>query len=265
MPAARNELDDWVSKSNPLHTGAIALTEVCQMFDPKVLLEQVLGSNALGGVRQAGQLAKDRLNSASGAEGFAGGAVAGGLLGLLLGSKKMRKMGGGVLGYGGAAVLGALAHRAYQNYQAGKSASATTPPSVTEIAQASDAQLPHAAPASGGGSFELVLVEGMIAAAKADGHVDAQEQQRLFSEVERLGLDADAKACVFDLLSKPVDLARLASKSANLEQSSELYLASRLAIDPDHPAERVYLDALASQLKLPVELRAHLDASTGQS
>ena len=29
------------------------------------------------------------------------------------------------------------------------------------------------------------------------------------------------------------------------EQGAELYLAARLAIDPDEPAERAYLDALA--------------------
>jgi uncharacterized membrane protein YebE (DUF533 family) len=236
------------------------------MFDPKQLLEQVLGGNAVGGMRNAGQMAKDRLNRASGAEGFAGGAVAGGLLGLLLGSKGMRKMAGGALGYGGAAVLGALAHRAYQNYQAGKSVSATAPPmTVTEIEQVPAAQLPHAAPAAGGGPFELVLIEAMVGAAKADGHVDAQEQQRLFSEVERMGLDPESKAYVFDLLNKPADPSQLASKVANQEQAGELYLASRLAIDPDHPAEKAYLDALASRLKLPNELRAHLEASTRSS
>ena len=36
--------------------------------------------------------------------------------------------------------------------------------------------------------------------------------------------------------------------------------AARLAIDPDEPAERAYLDALAAQLRLPAELRATLDA-----
>ena len=235
------------------------------MFDPKVLLDQVLGGNAMGGMRNAGQLAKDRLNRASGAEGFMGGAVTGGLLGLLLGNKKVRKMAGGALGYGGAAVLGALAHRAYQNYQAGQPASTSAPATLTEIAQVPAAQLPHAVPAAGGGPFELVLIEAMVAAAKADGHVDAQEQQRLFSEVERLGLDAESKAYVFDLLSRPVELAQLSSRVANQEQAGELYLASRLAIDPDHPAERAYLDALASRLNLPSELRAHLDASATSS
>jgi uncharacterized membrane protein YebE (DUF533 family) len=47
---------------------------------------------------------------------------------------------------------------------------------------------------------------------------------------------------------------------ATPEQGAEVYLASRLAIDPDVPAERVYLDALAAKLKLPAELRAQLDA-----
>jgi len=50
---------------------------------------------------------------------------------------------------------------------------------------------------------------------------------------------------------------------ATPEQGAEVYLASRLAIDPDVPAERAYLDALASRLKLPAELRAQLDATSG--
>jgi uncharacterized membrane protein YebE (DUF533 family) len=70
---------------------------------------------------------------------------------------------------------------------------------------------------------------------------------------------------VFDLLTKPVDLEGIAKSVSTPEQGAEIYLASRLAIDPDEPSERVYLDALASRLKLPAELRAHLDrqASAG--
>jgi uncharacterized membrane protein YebE (DUF533 family) len=45
------------------------------------------------------------------------------------------------------------------------------------------------------------------------------------------------------------------------EQGAELYLAARLAIDPDEPSERAYLDALAERLGLPAELRANLDAA----
>src|SRR3546814_12177013 len=63
-------------------------------------------------VLQAGQgLAQDagsKINQvapgvSSALGGFGGGALTGGVLGLLLGNKKLRKMGGGVVAYGGAA------------------------------------------------------------------------------------------------------------------------------------------------------------------
>lgn len=228
------------------------------MFDAKQLLEQVLGGNATGGLGQVTQQARDRLNQAGGAPAFGAGAVAGGLLGLLLGGKQLRKLTGGAVGYGGAAALGAIAYQAYQKYQqnqAGRNQGG---------APESAALLPHAQPAADGGLFELVLIRAMIAAAKADGHVDATEQQRLFAQVEKLGLDAQAKALVFDALTQPVDLQQLVTQAATPEQGAELYLVSRLAIDPDHPAERAWLDALASRLQLPPEVRTTLDAQVVQ-
>jgi uncharacterized membrane protein YebE (DUF533 family) len=121
--------------------------------------------------------------------------------------------------------------------------------------------LPHDRPAADGSPFELTLVRAMVGAAKADGHIDATEQRRLFAEVERLGLDADAKAYIFDLLTHDVDLYDLARRAGTPEQRAEVYLAARLAIDADQPAERAYMDALAARLQLPAELRATLDGT----
>ena len=229
------------------------------MFDPKSLLDQFLGGNVGQGLQQAGGYAKQKLDNAGGVKSFAGGAAAGGLLALLVGNKGMRKLAGGALGDGGAAVLGALALKAYQSWQAGKSPAqvpATTPAEV----QATDARfMPHATPVANGQPFELTLMHAMIGAAKADGHIDAEEQRRLFAEVDRLGLDAEAKAFVFDALAKPVELSQLTAQATNEQQASEIYLASRLAIDPDQPAERAYLEGLAARLKLPGDLVAHLD------
>jgi uncharacterized membrane protein YebE (DUF533 family) len=232
------------------------------MLDPKSLLDQFLGGNAGGGLRNAGASIKNRLDQQSGSGGFVRGAAAGGLLGLLLGGKGLGKLAGGALGYGGAAAIGALALKAYQDYQLRKSG---TPVSLSpeQFANLSPDALPHAQPAADGGPFQLVLVRAMIGAAKADGHVDADEQQRLFAEVERRGLDAEAKAFVFDLLSQPVDMASITNAVVTPEQGAEVYLASRMAINPDVPAERAYLDALAARLKLPAELRASLDATAG--
>jgi uncharacterized membrane protein YebE (DUF533 family) len=61
---------------------------------------------------------------------------------------------------------------------------------------------------------------------------------------------------VFDLLAKP---SKLAAAVTNPEQAGEVYLASRLAIDPDQPTERAFLDAVASELRISNELRAHLE------
>jgi uncharacterized membrane protein YebE (DUF533 family) len=218
------------------------------MIDPKQLLEQVLGGD-MGG---AGRNLKSQLDRQSGSRGFAGGAVAGGLLGLLLGGGRRRGFGGGI----GTAVLGALAMQAYHTYQQRQQGRNAPPP-----ANLGALALPHAQPAADGSPFELTLVRAMVGAAKADGHMDATEQKRLFAEVERLGLDADAKAYVFDLLTRDIDVQSLAAAVATPEQGAELYLAARLAIDVNEPAERAYLDALAERLRLPAELRASLDAA----
>lgn len=228
-------------------------------MDPTKLLDQFLGADAKAALGQAGGFAKDKMGNVGSLGGLAGGAAAGGLIALLLGSKKVRKMAGGVVGYGGAAALGALALKAYQNWQAGQSPASAPAPTQAEIQHPPARYLPSAAPAANGQPFELALVQAMIGAAKADGHVDAQEQKLLFEQVEKLGLDAQGKAFVFDALSRPVSLSDIASAAGSQEQASELYLISRLAIDPDHPAERAYLEALGHTLKLPGDLVAHLE------
>ncbi len=228
-------------------------------MDPTRLLDQFLGADAKAALGQAGGFAREKMGGMGGLGGVAGGVAAGGLVALLLGNKKVRKMAGGAVGYGGAAALGALALKAYQNWQEGKSAATAPQPTPADLAHMPPRALPTATPAADGQPFELSLIKAMIGAAKADGHVDAAEQKLVFEQVERLGLDAAAKAFVFDALSGPADLAAVAASAATPEQASELYLVSRLAIDPDHPAEHAYLEALAHRLRLPADLVAHLE------
>ena len=72
------------------------------------------------------------------------------------------------------------------------------------------------------------------------------------------------KAFVFDTLGNPPTLQDIASLASGPEQAAEIYLASRLVIDPDHPAEVAYLEALASRLSVPPELVAHLESQAAQ-
>jgi uncharacterized membrane protein YebE (DUF533 family) len=119
---------------------------------------------------------------------------------------------------------------------------------------------PGHAPARDGRPFELALVLAMIAAANADAHIDADEQKNIFDQVSNLPLEAEDKAFVFDALSSPPSLQDIASLAEGPEQAAELYLVSRLAIDPDHPMEQAYLEALASRLSLPKDLVDQLES-----
>ncbi len=249
------------------------------MFDPKQLLETFLG----GGQHPAGhQGATSGLNGPGNLLGgidrqkagtFAAGAATGGLIGLLLGSKKAKKIGGGLLGYGGAAVLGGLAYKAWQNYQIKRAAptgvltsrvptstvSASPDPAPVLPAPAESAFDPSHGTAADGRPFALALVRAMIAAVKVDGHIDAKEQSLLHARIEAMALNAESKAFVFDELGRPADLDAIAALPRGPEQAAEIWLASRLACDPDDAREKAYLAALAAKLKLPADLLTQLE------
>ncbi|MDH7943078.1 tellurite resistance TerB family protein [Pseudohongiella sp. SYSU M77423] len=227
------------------------------MIDTNRLFEQFLGSGQNTSQGQAGMGGMGQGGAGKGS--FVKGAAAGGILGLLVGNKKMRKMAGGMIGYGGAAAAGALAYKAYQNWQQGKQVATAPVASPADMNNVDPKFLPNADHSPASQNFSLTLITAMIAAAKADGHIDAQEQSAIFEQVEKMALDAESKGFVFDALRKPVDLDALVAATQGIEQASELYLVSRAAIDVDHPAERAYLEVLAHRLQLPAELVAHLD------
>ena len=192
--------------------------------------------------------------------GLLGGAAAGGVIALLAGNKSARKFAGKAATFGGAAVLGGLALKAYQDWQANPgSQDAEANPAATP--QLGTFTIPEQLPAD----FEICLVKAMIAAAKADGHIDAQEQQRIFKAVEQMGLSSEAKALLFDLLIKDIAVEEIASGAVGLEQKTELYLASCLVIDPDDPREKAHLEKLATALQLPAGLPEHLQAQAQQA
>ncbi len=235
------------------------------MLDPKQLLTDFLGGNAGNMWDQAAGKARSATANVDRKQvgTFAAGAAAGSIVGLLLGSKKAKKIGGNLLGYGGAAVLGGLAYKAWQNYQGNKQPAATTTPAEILPPPANSPFDATASIAADGKPFALALVRAMIAAAKADGHIDAAEQKSLFERIENLGLDAEAKAFVFDELSRPTDLNAIAVLPRGQEQAAEIWLVSRLAIDPDDVREKAYLSALGAKLNLPPQLLEHLESQAG--
>lgn len=189
--------------------------------------------------------------------GLVGGAAAGGIMGLLVGSKKARKFAGKAAAVGGVALLGGLAYRGYQNWKQKQNASTAPAATPDDVSRAGAAFTPTADAQRD--TLAITIVKAMIAAAKADGHIDATEQGRIFEAVDGMELPAEEKGLIFDSLRRDIPISELAGAVTSLEQKSEVYLASCLAIDVDHPGERAWLDRLAHALELPSGLPQHLE------
>ncbi len=185
----------------------------------------------------------------SGAD-FGKGALAGGALGLLLGNRRARKMGGKAAVYGGLAAVGMLAYKAYGDWkkqQGAPAAAGTVPQSV------------HTLPAPEAETHSQAILKALIAAAKADGHVDARERETIEGEFTRLGAEAEVRQWLQAELAKPLDPAEVASVATTPEMAAEMYVASLIAADDQNFMERTYLDELARQLKIDDALKAKLE------
>jgi uncharacterized membrane protein YebE (DUF533 family) len=198
---------------------------------------------------------------------LAKGALGGGALGLLLGSKSGRKLGSTALKVGGSAALAAVAFKTYQSWKAGKNTAAAGS-AHDAVLQTPAAALPEQAAVIAPVPNEresLLLLSAMIAAAKADGHIDDAEQQRISNAVQAMGATADVNRFVEQELRKPLDPAEIAAQVKTPEEAAEVYLASVLIVDEQNFMEKAYLHELARQLKLEPGLVAELEKQVQQA
>jgi uncharacterized membrane protein YebE (DUF533 family) len=225
------------------------------MFDAKQLLSQIAGN--LGSSTEAAPTGGSGLSG----KGLAGGALAGGLAGLLAGTKTGRKIGKHAITYGGTALLGGLAYKAWRDWQQGRPAATSTDPTLTEP----PADSPFVPARGEEQQLNRALLRAMVAAVKADGEIDELEQRRILQHLERGDVDAADHAFVQQLLREPADIDAIVRAARCPETAAELYAASLIAIDPSRPAERGYLAMLAARLGLEQALVEHLHAAVSQA
>lgn len=227
------------------------------MFDPKKLLDGLLGSTGAGTGTQVRGKAEQALQMARNNP-----LAAGALAAVLLGTDPGRKVAGAAIKLGGLAAIGSLAYRAYQNYQNGRNPEPTPASGEQELLPPpSDTGFHPSQAPQGESEFALTLVRAMIAAAKADGRIDDDERQKIVGRLGEAGMDGEAEAFIKAELEAPLDLEALVAAARSEEQKVELYTASRLTVDPDSRAERGYLDMLAGRLGLPDALVDHIEAT----
>ncbi len=231
------------------------------MLNAKSLLDDLMGNlgQVTGGQGAKGvtDKAKDVWNNQS---TLGKGAIAGGLLGILLTQGGRRLIGTGVK-VGGMAAIGGLAYRAYEDWKAGKSAGAEGGPISLPSPHGTDF-LPDNADAAD--DLATRILQAMIAAAKADGHVTADERARIDGQLANLGLGEDAVLLIRSELDAPLDVGRVAGLARNDREATEIYAASLLVVDENAPAEKGYLAMLAARLGLDPDLVAHLHAKAAQ-
>ncbi|MDU6432170.1 MAG: DUF533 domain-containing protein [Pantoea sp.] len=167
----------------------------------------------------------------------------GGLAGLLIASKKSRKLlteyGGKALIIGGGAAAGAVLWNKYKQrvrdthqHEAG----------FGELQTPADQRAER-------------LVTALVFAAKSDGHIDDRERAAIERTIHESGYGQAAEALIQQAINRPLDPAWLAADVKNEDEALELYFLSCVAIDIDHFMERSYLTALGDALKIPQDVR----------
>ncbi len=194
------------------------------------MLSQVLGGGANTN-RGAGGGLGDVLGSLLGGGQAAGGGLAGGLIGSLA-KAAMSQMGGG-----------GSPQAAADNFDLSRYAAGQVETQKDENDRA------------------LVMIRAMLTAAKADGQIDADEQQRILGKLNEAGASQEMRQFIQDELRKPVDVDSIVSEVDSPHMATEVYTASLFAIDIDTRGEQAYMNQLASRLGLPQTLVKQLHES----
>lgn len=107
------------------------------------------------------------------------------------------------------------------------------------------------------------LIRSMIAAANADGQIDAEERAGILERALEAGLDAGTQQFLMGELRAPATLDQIVA-STRPELRLETYAAALLAIQVDSDAERAWLDRLAAALGLSAEDRQRVQEQLQQ-
>ena len=238
-------------------------------MDTKSFLDELLKSGKdLAGKGQA--IAEEKLNMpAEGAErdakmdGLKKGAMAAGVLALLLGTKGGRAVSGSALKLGSLAAIGGIGYKAYQNWAAEKNATEQEYKDMAEDIgkeNSNDGTLVNfdKLDEKESENRSQILLKAMIAAAKADGHVNSKEVAAIEEQITKLGLGDDTAALIQDEIAKPLDVKEVAALANDQAMAAEIYLVSAVIANKENSMERDYLESLAEEMGLPAGLVAQL-------
>jgi uncharacterized membrane protein YebE (DUF533 family) len=107
------------------------------------------------------------------------------------------------------------------------------------------------------------MVRAMIAAAKADGGVDAAERGAIAAQLDAAGLSAEERDFVLADFDHPLSPEALAKQARDPMLRARIYAAAFAGAGEVTPAERTWLDSLARALKLDKAAAAAIEERLG--
>ena len=188
-------------------------------------------------------------------DGMKKGAMAVGVLALLLGTGAGRRIAGSALKIGSLAAIGGIGWQAYQNWQAEK---IQDNQDVKDMASNAKLIPINELDKDAANKRSQVLLKAMVAAAKADGHVNNKEITAIEEQIKKLGLSPEVAALLQAEINKPLDVKEVAALAEDQAMASEIYLVSAVVTDKENSMEKEYLGELAQALKLPDALVVEL-------
>ena len=103
-----------------------------------------------------------------------------------------------------------------------------------------------------------ILIQLMVAAARADGVFDESAKARLAAAVKQVNADEEQEAVLRSSIGRPTRLFE-ALTEVDAQTGASVYAASLLAIDRRKSVNRQYLRYLAARLRLPREVTRSLE------
>lgn len=193
------------------------------------------------------------------APGGMGGLLGAGALGALLGQVLPK----GAAKTAGLAGMGLIAWNFYQKWaaqqQAQRDQQARQFASPSAAPAQSDQYMPTQDMSYPADPTAMLLLRAMVYAARADGHIDAVEQERINGVVTQMFPGQDVSPLLTSLMQDAIDPNALAHMVQSPEQAQDLYRLSCLIVDIDNFMERGYMDALGQALRLPEQTRQALE------
>lgn len=229
-------------------------------MDMKALLDDVL-KNGKDWAEKGQSYAEEKLNVPAEGEkrdaaisGMKTGAIAAGVLALLVGTKTGRQVSGVALKAGSIAALGGLAWKAYSDWSGKQEVeNATSTPPALPVSKLEGKEADERS---------VILLKAMLAAAKADGEVDEEEQKLIEQQIQSMGLEGEVSDMLKGSLVTPLSASAVA-RMAEGDQAiaAEIYLVSSIVAGKDNIQEKLYMDSLAKALGLPDDLVEQLEAA----